>query len=480
MNLASALLGGVRPERPVLLGPDGTTLSTAADLRSDVERAAGAIAAGTAPGDRVALVLPNVPEFVVGYLATLLAGRIAVPLDPNAPAAELDRQRSSVAPSLQLDVASVRGLVATGQPLDASTTSAAAGTTAVCLFTSGTAGAPRAAQLTHGSLLANIEQVQRAPGLALRPDDITLGLLPLFHVFGLNVVLGLSLHAGAAVSLVEQFHPLDAARQAQAVGATVVAGVPAVYDAWLATSDVPADAFASVRLAVSGAAALATSTQERFRERFAVTIHQGYGLTEASPIVSTTAVDQAVRPGSIGPPLPGVEVRLVADDGDDALTDDPGEIWVRGPNVFAGYWNDPERTAAVLTSDGWLRTGDIAVADADGWLTLVDRSKDLIIVSGFNVFPAEVEGALREHPDIAGAAVVGEPDERSGERVVAFLVAAPGTQPPTPTQLITHLRRRVARYKIPVRFEFVDALPQTFAGKVVRRALRGEANANPA
>ena len=469
MNLASALLGGVRPERPVLLGPDGTTLSTAADLRSDVERAAGAIAAGTAPGDRVALVLPNVPEFVVGYLATLLAGRIAVPLDPNAPAAELDRQRSSVAPSLQLDVASVRGLVATGQPLDASTTSAAAGTTAVCLFTSGTAGAPRAAQLTHGSLLANIEQVQRAPGLALRPDDITLGLLPLFHVFGLNVVLGLSLHAGAALSLVEQFHPLDAARQAQAVGATVVAGVPAVYDAWLATSDVPADAFASVRLAVSGAAALATSTQERFRERFAVTIHQGYGLTEASPVV-TSSVGLPQKVGSVGKVISGLEVRVVDEDGDDVLRGDAGEVLVRGPSVFLGYFEEPEATAKVLDADGWLHTGDLAVTDDEGFMYLVDRAKDLIIVSGFNVYPAEVEEVLSEHPAVKEVGVVGVPHPHTGEAVKAFVVLEPGATVHEET-LVTWCLDHLARYKCPAKILFVDELPRNVSGKLLRRSL---------
>ncbi|HEY5013590.1 MAG TPA: AMP-binding protein, partial [Acidimicrobiia bacterium] len=213
---------------------------------------------------------------------------------------------------------------------------------------------------------------------------------------------------------------------------------------------------------------------------------EGYGLTEASPIVTTAAVGAQARPGSIGPPLPGVEVVLRDADGSEVLVGDPGEIWVRGPNVFAGYWQDPESTARVIDADGWLHTGDLAITDDDGWLRIVDRAKDLIIVSGFNVYPAEVEDALVEHPDVAEAAVVGVADPKSGEAVVAFVVPCEGATP-TWTELIAHLRRRLARYKLPTRIEFVDELPHTFAGKVPRRALRTlagrateDATANPA
>jgi long-chain acyl-CoA synthetase len=227
-------------------------------------------------------------------------------------------------------------------------------------------------------------------------------------------------------------------------------------------------------------------------DRFGVDVREGYGLTEASPIVTSAAVGETARPGSIGPPLPGVEVRLVefgdgaVADGHDALVGDPGEIWVRGPNVFAGYWQDPDATQRVLDGEGWLHTGDLAIVDDDGWLRLVDRAKDLIIVSGFNVYPAEVEDALVEHPDVAEAAVVGVADERSGEAVVAFVVPCEGATP-TWTELTAHLRRRLARYKIPSRIEFVTELPHNFAGKVPRRGLRAlagrgtdDATANPA
>jgi len=222
-------------------------------------------------------------------------------------------------------------------------------------------------------------------------------------------------------------------------------------------------------LCVSGAAALSPRTAAAMYERFGAVVHDGYGLTEASPVVTTTAVAAEPRPGSIGPPLPGVEVRLLDRDGNPALEGDPGELVVRGPNVFAGYWNDAVTTNGVL-ADGWLHTGDIAVADADGWLTLVDRAKDVVIVSGFNVFPGEVEDALRTHRDVEDVAVVGEPHPRTGETVVAYVVPRAGHEL-DPVELLRHAGRKLARYKLPTRVELVNALPRTLAGKLVRRAL---------
>ena len=199
-------------------------------------------------------------------------------------------------------------------------------------------------------------------------------------------------------------------------------------------------------------------------------VHEGYGLTEASPVVSTSAVAPEPRPGSIGPPLPGVEVRLVDRDGEDALDGDPGEILVRGANVFAGYFDDAVATATVLTADGWLRTGDIAVADGDGWLTLVERAKEVIIVSGFNVYPGEVEDAIADHPAVAEVAVVGAPHPRTGETVVAYVVARPGAEV-DPVELLRHAGRRLARYKLPTHVDIVSELPRSFAGKLLRREL---------
>jgi long-chain acyl-CoA synthetase len=203
-------------------------------------------------------------------------------------------------------------------------------------------------------------------------------------------------------------------------------------------------------------------------------VHDGYGLTEASPVVTTTAIGAEPRAGSIGPPLPGVEVELLDVEGKPVLEGDPGEIVVRGANVFAGYWRDPDATAAVLV-DGRLHTGDIAVAGPDGWLTLVDRAKDVVIVSGFNVFPGEVEDALLSHPDVAEVAIVGEPHPRTGETVVAYVVPRAGHAPDA-VELLRHAGRRLARYKLPTRVEVVDALPRTLAGKLVRRELSSTAD----
>jgi long-chain acyl-CoA synthetase len=502
VNLASALLAtaGTDPDRTALRTPDATWSFAA--LAERAAAAAGRIAAVAPPGERLAIVAGNEPGFVTAYLGTLLAGAVAVPLNPSAPAAELERELGVVGATALVATAAHDDLateIAGGRPvLRAADLDGDAHPPverdehdpAALLFTSGTAGAPRPAVLTHGSLLANVQQVQQHPGLALHPDDVGLVVLPCFHIFGLNVALGLPLYAGASVSLVEHFHPAETLRRVREHGVTTLAAVPAIYASWLALDehDAPADALATVRLAVSGAAAIDAATVDAVRERFGVVVHEGYGLTEASPVVSTSAVDAALRRGSIGPPLPGVEVRLVDYDGSDVLAGDPGEIWVRGPNVFAGYWEDDEATNRVLTPDGWLRTGDIAVADDDGWLTLVDRAKDLIIVSGFNVFPAEVEDVLLQSPDVADAVVVGEPHPRTGETVVAYVVPETGDDIDR-RALLRFAQARLARYKLPTRVDVVDVVPRTFGGKVARRALaareardgnRPDATANPA
>jgi long-chain acyl-CoA synthetase len=491
MNLVSALLAAAAttPDRPALLGA-GEPVSHG-EVAARTGRGAARLAEHVASGDRVAILAGNEPAFVTAYLATLAAGAVAVPLNPAAPADELARELAIVEPALivasrehsdRARRATSRGetptavLVLDAEVSDTTETRAPVARStsdlAVLLFTAGTAGAPKAAMLTHGSLLANIEQLQSHVGLRIRPDDIALGLLPFFHVFGLNVVLDLALSAGAAVALVDHFHPAEVLARVGRDGVTVIAAVPAIYAAWCALppEDAPADSFAGVRLCVSGAAALPADVAEQMKQRFGVAVHEGYGLTEASPVVATSAVEAEPRVGSIGPPLPGVQVRLVDSDGGDVLDGDPGEILVGGANVFAGYWEDLEATARVLTADGWLRTGDIAVADEDGWLTLVERAKDVVIVSGFNVFPGEVEEAIAAHPLVAEVAVTGEPHPRTGETVVAFVVPVAGARP-DPVELLRHAGKRLARYKLPTRVEVVTELPRSFTGKLLRREL---------
>ena len=233
--------------------------------------------------------------------------------------------------------------------------------------------------------------------------------------------------------------------------------------------DGPAEPFATVRLAVSGGAALPETVSDQIRARYGIDIAQGYGLTETAPTVTSSV--GAPPAGSIGRVAPGVSVRLVDSDGDDAEPGDAGEIWVRGPNVFAGYWEDSEATAAALTPDGWLRTGDVAMADEDGYLYLIDRIKDLIIVSGFNVFPAEVEDVVRRHPGVEAAAVIGVAHPATGEAVKAYAVVAAGASIEE-DDIIQFCRRYLVRYKCPSKVEFVAQLPEGVVGKIVRRELR--------
>jgi long-chain acyl-CoA synthetase len=467
-------------------------------LRTPVDAARGGLTGlGLEPGDRVGIIAANNPYFVVSYLAALGRGCVAVPLNPTSPPSELTRQLAAVGakalfvgpravepvraidrsavPELQHLVSPPGSDIDGAIPLESLLTSDPVpvvdrdpSDVAVLIFTAGTAGAPKAAMLTHGSLRANIDQVQSLPERRIRPDDVFFGVLPLFHIFGLNVVLGIGLAAGAAILLVERFDPVSALTSIKDHGVTVVAGAPPMWTSWATMQEASADAFAGVRLATSGASRLPEETAAAIQRRFGLVIAEGYGLTEASPVVTSSV--GGPKAGSIGRPLPGVEVRLV-EDGEDALLGDAGEIWVRGPNVFAGYWGDAQATAGALTPDGWLRTGDVAVADDDGNLFIVDRSKDLIIVSGFNVYPAEVEEALLEHPGIEAVAVVGVDSPYSGEAVKAYVVAKPGMALEE-EEISDFCATRLARYKCPTKVMFVDELPQGLGGKVLRRQLR--------
>jgi long-chain acyl-CoA synthetase len=496
VNLATIIEG--HPDDAVALIVRGRP-TTFGELRGQVASLRTGLAKlGVGPGARVALLSANNWLFVVAELAVLGTGAAVVPLNPASPAPEIERELVAVGASVaivgpsaaeavgkidRLDVPLEHIFAAGGVRLDGadpidvafdSGTSPApvverdADDTAVMVFTAGTSGPPRAAMLSHGNLLANLEQVQTAPDRALRATDVSLGALPLFHIFGLNVVLHLSLYAGGSVVLAERFDPAGSVELIRQHGVTVLAAAPPMYQAWAALPSASAGDFASVRLAVSGAAKLPIEVAEACEERLGVSIAEGYGLTEAAPTV-TSSVGVEGRPGSIGVPLDGVEVRIVDDDGHDALAGDPGEIWVRGPNVFRGYLDDDAATARVITEDGWLRTGDVAVADDDGYLFLVDRAKDLIIVSGFNVYPAEVEDVLLQHPSITEAAVVGDSHPYSGEAVKAYVVANVELDE---EQVIEWAASRLARYKCPSSVVFVDEIPRGLAGKALRRELR--------
>jgi long-chain acyl-CoA synthetase len=326
--------------------------------------------------------------------------------------------------------------------------------------------------LTHGNLVSNLEQIGAVPALREEETDVVLGALPLFHIFGLNAVLGVALREGAKVVLVEAFDPSATLDLVAREHITILPGAPPMFAAWLRAADGREIDTGSVRLAVSGAAPLPGALLEDFRERFGVTIWEGYGLTETAPAVTTNALGEEARPDSIGKVLPGVDVRLVDEHGGDVEDGDPGEIVVRGPNVFRGYWRRDEETEAAFR-DGWFRTGDVAYRDDDGYLHIVDRRKDLVIVSGFNVFPKEVEDAIARHPAVAECAVIGVPDERTGEAVKAIVVPRPG-RTVTEEEIMDHCRELLARFKWPRHVEIVHELPRHETGKVRRRLLRGE------
>lgn len=495
MNLAN-IIDGHPADRVALIS--GGRETTYGELRDEVARVRGGMRVlGVGHGDRVALLCGNDHYFVVLYLATLGLGAVTVPLNPSSPARELERELRTVGAKIvvvappaasawsQMDrpaVAGIEHVVEIEKGTVAGATSTFADLTgadpvsvsdvgqsdvAVLIFTSGTAGAPRAAMLTHGNLRSNLDQSASTDGI--RSDDVVFAVLPLFHIFGLNVVIGHGLLRGATLILEDRFDPQAALATIRERGVTIVPGAPPMWLAFSAMESAPADSFASVRLALTGAAKMPEEAMHTLRQRFGLTLLEGYGLTEASPIVTSSA-GMEVKIGSVGKVLDGIQVRLVDENGDDALRGDAGEVWVKGPNVFPGYLDEPEATARVLTADGWLRTGDIAVVDDDGYLYLVDRAKDLIIVSGFNVYPAEVEDVLLEHPAVAECGVVGVPHPHSGEAVKAFVVLRTGSSA-SAAELEEWCVDRLARYKCPASIVFVGELPRNVSGKLLRRSL---------
>jgi long-chain acyl-CoA synthetase len=345
---------------------------------------------------------------------------------------------------------------------------------AALLYTSGTSGLPRAAMLSHRALLANIEQVAAVEPPMMHGDDVVLGVLPLFHVYGLNAVLGGVLRHRARLLLVERFEPDAVLDLIDDEACSVVPIAPPVFAHWLPDEHLR-ERLGPVRLVLSGSAPLEGAVIEEFTSITGIPVHQGYGLTEASPVVTSTLCSREPRAGSVGAALPGIELRLVDETWGQVEGEDPGEIQVRGDNLFSGYWPDG---ADGPDDEGWYGTGDVGFLDASGDLFLVDRVKELVIVSGFNVYPTEVEEVLREVDGVADAAVIGVPDEVTGEAVVAYVVASPGgAHAGRPDDLgdavRAHAEERLARFKQPSRIEVVEALPLTVTGKVQKGRLRG-------
>ena len=477
---------------------------TYGELDALVDQAAAALAAnGVGRGDRVAMMLGNRVSFVVTCYGAWRAGAAVVPINTGLTAPEIAHELTDCRATVLVvgrawtdTVAELRGTLPdlehvfvadSTQPVAAdsgmrswrqtraghaqdapSGVEVGSSDLALLAYTSGTTGSPKAAMLTHGQLLANQRQLT-ASDMGVTADDVVFTALPLFHSYALNVAMGMAIQAGATLELVERFEPSSALSLVSRTRVTVIEGAPPMYVAWLNTPGADEVDLSSVRLATSGAAPLHPKVLRRCAEELSLDIREGYGLAEASPVVASSAALPEAVPGSVGRPLEGVEVRIIDDD-HDAAPGDPGLIAVRGDNVFAGYWDAPEATAQVLDADGWLHTGDIGYTD-DGLLYLVDRAKDVIIVSGFNVYPVEVEQALASHPDVDRAAVVGVPHPYTGEAVKAFVVRREGTEV-TGEELLGHVARRVARFKQPETIEFVADLPTLPTGKVRRRLLR--------
>ncbi len=468
-------------------------------------------------GYRVVIALGNRTEFVTSYLGVLRAGLVAVPVNPRSATGELVRlvadcgARVVVADAATLTTVrqavagledalvgaddelrrrtAVPRLVVVGAPTVPGERSyadllAAAGTDApvtadperlaVLLYTSGTSGRPRAAMLTHRALLANVEQAARIDPPMLTGDDVVFGVLPLFHVYGLNAVLGQVLHQRARLVLVNGFDMEESLAVIEDEAVTVLPVAPPVFAYWQAVHDLR-ERLSGVRLVLSGSAPLSRELVTFFEQRTGLAVQQGYGLTEAAPVVTSTLCSATVKAGSVGAALPGIEIRLVDEGGRAPEGEDAGEIWIRGANLFSGYW--PDGTDGP-DAEGWYATGDVGFLDRDGDLFLVDRLKELVIVSGFNVYPSEVEDVVTEVDDVAEAAVIGTPDERTGEAVVAYVKATPSSTYSAAEleELVReHCAVRLARFKQPTQVHVVDELPHTVTGKVAKGRLRERA-----
>jgi long-chain acyl-CoA synthetase len=469
------------PGKPALVA--GDRMLTWSDLDRAVDQlATGLIARGLSAGDRVGLLLPNDIEFVTSYFAILRAGLAAMPLNVSYTAPEIEHQITDADARLVIttndlaDRAAAASVLVVGSPDWTAATEAAAwsgdagatdGDLAVLLYTSGTTGRPKGAMLTHAAMLANLDQLRGIQPPVVAGDDVVLLVLPLFHVYGLNAGLGMMARAGATGVLADRFDPVDTLELIREHNVTNIVGAPPMYLAWSLLPDLR-DAFASVRLAVCGAAPLPAEVLSRFVEAAGVQVYEGYGLTETAPVLTTTLCSPAPKPDSIGRPIPGIELRLVDETGDEADEDDPGEIVVRGANVFAGYWPDG---SGGPDPAGWFRTGDVAYADNDGDLFLVDRVRELILVSGFNVYPREVEDVIAAHPDVAEVAVIGVPHPYTGETVRALVVPREGAQLDAES-IIDFAATRLARFKCPTSVEIVSELPHSTTGKVAKGKLR--------
>jgi long-chain acyl-CoA synthetase len=458
--------------------------------------AAGRVAAvlksaGLSRGDRVGLMMPNIPAFPIAFFGALAAEAVVVPMNPLLKGREVAyylgdsgarvlfvaRDFAGEAAKgaadagtrlIQVDDADLSAVL-TGVSPDATTADAADGDDAVILYTSGTTGQPKGAQLSHGGLTRNARLTAETL-LHNSPHDVMMGCLPLFHVFGLTCGLNATVTAGGTLTLLPRFDPGKALEIIDRDQVTIFEGVPTMYAAMLHHPSADTASTASLRLCVSGGAAMPVEVLRNFEEKFGCMILEGYGLSETSPVASFNHPDKPRKPGSVGTPVEGVEMRVVSDSGDPVPQGEVGEIVIRGHNLMTGYWGKPEATAEAIP-DGWFRTGDLARVDEDGYFFIVDRKKEMIIRGGYNVYPREIEEALHEHPAVAEVAVIGIAHPELGEEVGAAVALKPGADA-TPAELQQFVKERVAAYKYPRHVWLVASLPKGPTGKILRREVK--------
>lgn len=440
-------------------------------------------------GERIALLLPNCPEYVMALFGIWGSGCIGVPINTYLKAPELayiirDADVRCVVTHSSFAATAEEAVRLSGTQrcriinVDGAWVDVPApdlldlpvinpSQPALLIYTSGTTGRPKGAVLSHKNLLANVESCKMA--LDLSANDRLGLLLPMFHSFMITVCVLLPLLIGGSTMIVRSIHPIRSAVDRLAKSKVTI--LPAMPQLFAAMAQVPVPVDHRLRLCISGSAPLPIKVLEEFEAHYKVPLLEGYGLSEASPVVSVNPIRGKRKIGSVGLPIPGVQVTIRDDDGNILPAGAIGELWIRGENVMLGYWNDANATREVLR-DGWLLTGDLGFMDDEGYLYITDRKKDMILVRGNNVYPREIEEWLYRFPGIREVAVVGEPDEGRGERPVAFIVAEDRSQQPSPDFIIAFLRERLADYKVPRRIEFVDELPRNATGKILKRVLR--------
>ncbi len=474
-----------------------------AELAAAVKKMANVLRdRGVKKGDKVAIMLPNTPHFPIAYYGILNAGGTVVPINCMLKALEIQYQLEDSdafvfiawhgfeeeARRAFLQTETCRHLILVGgspsspppvgEALEpslgvASPTFDMVQTmpedTAVILYTSGTTGTPKGAELTHFNIFFNAFYA-RDYIVKVQPDDVGLVVLPLFHSFGQTCVMNVGLMAGATLTMLPVFETKKTLEIIQRDRVTFLAAVPTMIFWMLSSEESGQYDISSLKMAVSGGAALPVDVLNRFYDRFGVRILEGYGLTETSPVASFNMPDRPSKPGSIGTPIWGCEMKIMREDGTFAGVDEVGEIVLRGHNLMKGYYKRPGATESVII-DGWFHTGDLAKMDEDGYFFIVDRKKDLIIRGGMNIYPREIEEALYGHPDIVEVCVIGVPDEARGEEVKAYVALAKSATT-TPEELRHYCEERMAKYKVPRYIEILPSLPKGPTGKLLKRKLR--------